>query len=541
MNRPTRPSDLLNGLLCQEWLICNAEQLADSPSPLDQAASLGVIARLWGPTNRTERERCLAGELQDPSAGAVAWVRGLAEVEVSRLEEQAIAEATRLPLLLEELRRLDPDESEERLKAVQRLMQRRDVLESVAFLLSSIRRAKKLRAALRLVDQDAVASFSFFPTVATFEGNPWLREVARREPDSWWGSFADSERESSAARKSPGPPLFQLEVFRPFERQAEPAVFVARESCAGRSPLPASGGEAILSRTVRAWCRDQVEQLLLRQGRCKVERSVRFAFGAEDPPRDMRQLAVWFRSGWDEPESRILSDIWDVGDSAPWVFVLIPKDSVQDRDRVLARIRDGESSEDSSLLAELRQQLLPRMRVMLAGGREFRAGSLADSLSQALMVALDRLYPRFSEADEPSAHISGPRPVAAAILDYVNTGKRGGELVELFQGPGFGWPLEAIHGAICTLVEDGLLTASYESGKPVEAKNLQAGSLGRVIFRATDYDRQLLLHLLKLAKGLPGTEEIRRELGSSRPMDREVVARLVERVSQLIEEAIGKR
>ena len=145
-------------------------------------------------------------------------------------------------------------------------------------------------------------------------------------------------------------------------------------------------------------------------------------------------------------------------------------------------------------------------RVYLAGGSPYEAESLAAAVEDAANDALKRLYPRFGVADDsrwgkvfdqarkgsPAAlevldfrHPPQDHPVCAAVLKAAGSGKKGSDLVRGFSGHPYGWPRDAINGALAVLVVHGQLRVS-RNGQVVDVKALDPRSISSMEFRAED-------------------------------------------------------
>ena len=71
-------------------------------------------------------------------------------------------------------------------------------------------------------------------------------------------------------------------------------------------------------------------------------------------------------------------------------------------------------------------------------------------------------------------------PKAAA---YIGPGKKGAEIRDQFEAPPFGWPRDAIDGALYALLAAGHLKATDAASKPVDAKSLDRAKLTQTHFQ----------------------------------------------------------
>jgi hypothetical protein len=124
---------------------------------------------------------------------------------------------------------------------------------------------------------------------------------------------------------------------------------------------------------------------------------------------------------------------------------------------------------------------------------------LKDRLHAAAQAALVRLYPRFDMADDPGwervvraaqggqtdalkavGHNGPPEtnPVCQAILGRLASGRRGRELRDEFEGPTYGWPQDAIDGALLVLAQTGQVRVLGEDGKEAVLRSLPRQKIG---------------------------------------------------------------
>src|SRR5262249_17835181 len=134
------------------------------------------------------------------------------------------------------------------------------------------------------------------------------------------------------------------------------------------------------------------------------------------------------------------------------------------------------------------EDLLNATLVYVAGDAEPVGGMLLETkVHEAARSCLDRLYPKFHEADHPDWHrviersrkgdgdaleAAGPKgdpdepPVCSAVLGYVGSGKKGTDVRKRFANPPYGWPQDAIDAALVVLHRAGMVQARL-GGEPV--------------------------------------------------------------------------
>jgi hypothetical protein len=156
-------------------------------------------------------------------------------------------------------------------------------------------------------------------------------------------------------------------------------------------------------------------------------------------------------------------------------------------------------------LAELVEQLLAGVRVFQAGGQEAVDGNeLADRINRAAKSSAIRLYSQFDAADHDlwskvleearkgnlealkavgHTQEADKHPVCQKLLAYIGPGKKGAEIRDQFEAPPFGWPRDAIDGALYALLAAGHLKATDVTSKPVDAKSLDRAKLTQTHFQ----------------------------------------------------------
>jgi hypothetical protein len=156
-------------------------------------------------------------------------------------------------------------------------------------------------------------------------------------------------------------------------------------------------------------------------------------------------------------------------------------------------------------LAELLDQLIAGVRVFQAGGQEAVDGNdLADRINRAAKSSAIRLYSQFDAADHDMwskvleearkgnlealkavghTQEADKHPVCQKLLAYIGPGKKGAEIRDNFEAPPFGWPRDAIDGALYALLAAGHIKAFDAAAKPVDAKSLDRAKLTQASFQ----------------------------------------------------------
>lgn len=316
--------------------------------------------------------------------------------------------------------------------------------------------------------------------------------------------------------------------------------------------------ESKISSDRAALLRGEVEKkigkLNLRQGRTKTPREYLLHFGAEPPKTDDAKIPVWVRDGWSDDDQSFNSDARRAGNEDPTIFVWIPRRAAEGLNEALitlcaaqetldargvpssqegrearAAIENRRADVDRKLREEILPDIFAQARVVQAGGTELTGGSLHERIMAAAENSLVRLFPEFDEADdtrwvkalERARGGSGDplqaighqaetekHPVAAKVLAFIGAGKKGAEIQKHFTGSPYGWPSDAVDGAIYALLAAGHIRASLDH-QPVEAgalerRRIAAAELRRENVVVTAAQRIALRKLLQTA-GIPFT------------------------------------
>lgn len=156
-------------------------------------------------------------------------------------------------------------------------------------------------------------------------------------------------------------------------------------------------------------------------------------------------------------------------------------------------------------LTELLDQLFGGVRVFQAGGQEAQNGNdLTDRINRAAKSSAIRLYSQFDAADHNQwskvldearkgnlealkavghSQEADKHPVCQKLLAYIGPGKKGAEIRDNFETPPFGWPRDAIDGALYALLAAGHLKASDVTSRSVDAKSLDRAKLTQTSFQ----------------------------------------------------------
>ena len=324
--------------------------------------------------------------------------------------------------------------------------------------------------------------------------------------------------------------------------------------------------------------RDGMGAVRLVQGSCKEPRKLSLHFGQEPPTAGGHDIPVWIRDGWSVEERNVRLEARAAGAENSVVHLFIPKSSADDMSRLIAaqsaasgtldfkgvpstpegvEARKGMETrrEDAARqLQTLAGHVVGQAKVFQGGGNERTEVALADKVREAAHASLARLFPEFGYAD----HVEWPKAidrardgaehpleildysgkteahsVCAAVLAFVGSGKKGRDIRSHFSAPPYGWPRDAIDGALIALFSGGHVRVSV-NGAPVPPKQFDQGKVPAADFRveAAVIDATQRLRLRKLFQ-TAGVD--------CRPNEETMAAgRLLERLYELAEGAGGE-
>ena len=271
----------------------------------------------------------------------------------------------------------------------------------------------------------------------------------------------------------------------------------------------------------------QTRGLAFAHGASRTKREFALFFGYDAPSATGDSVPVWVRDEWSVSEATVRAEAQRAGTDSPMLFVFLPRrdaDTLKDRLSNVAAALETISARPTPVTPEgvearnamqsradaekrqldaLIQQIIGGARIFAGGGNELSEGSLSASLRLAVEGALDRLFPDFSLADNAGwgrvferAAAGAPdaltavgyqgeaeqHPVCRIVRQFVGvSGKKGLEVRQKFKGEGYGWPQDAIDGALLALVGAGCVHAR-RNGNPVRLTDLQRSQIGQTEF-----------------------------------------------------------
>lgn len=271
-----------------------------------------------------------------------------------------------------------------------------------------------------------------------------------------------------------------------------------------------------------------VHKLMLPHGNSKVSRNIFPIFSGQLPKDADQDIHVWVRDGWNVDENSVRADARQAGNQSPTVFVHIPKRSADDLRQHLIDFKASSATLDKRgtpntpegieakaamdttrqvadrKISELLGEAFSGARVFQGGGSEILGNNLQDMIIEAAENSLNRLYPQFHVADHvgwakvfEKAQKGAPdslkavgdegetvkNPVCKAILGFIAGGKKGLDIRPHFESSPYGWSRDAVDGGLQVLIVAGLIRAEDEKGNPVDLKDMERKSIGKVTFK----------------------------------------------------------
>lgn len=267
-------------------------------------------------------------------------------------------------------------------------------------------------------------------------------------------------------------------------------------------------------------------------GDSKESRKFDRHIGDDSPATTSTDIPVWIRDEWNVTEASVRAAAAAAGTDSPTVFVVLPRldaEAIRDALGSHAAAADAiaqrpEPQTDEGRQAKLGMQsriqqseerlailfgtVLSKASVFQGGGNELTTGSLRSGIEAAGGHSLARLFPKFKMADNPGwekvitkARDGAPdslasvgwtggvpaQPVCKEVLARITGGgTKGSDLHRDLGDPPYGWPKDAIDGAVLALLANGNIRATL-NGQPVgRAKELLRTQIGKALLYKED-------------------------------------------------------
>ena len=279
---------------------------------------------------------------------------------------------------------------------------------------------------------------------------------------------------------------------------------------------------------IRATYSELVKTKSISHGKSKIPRTLHTTFASQLPSDSDDKMYIWVRHGWSTTKSSVIAEARQVGNQSPTIFVFIPKTSSDDLRHQLMDFKSAsmvlqkrgtptspEGIEARSSMETIKQTADARISELLAdafsdarvfqgGGHEIIGNRLSDMISEAVENSMQRLYPKFSVADQngwdkvyskakqgaPDALVMigyngdpSEQSVCKEILAFIAGGKIGAAIREHFEGPKYGWPRDAIDGALQVLLVSGVIQAHGDRGQIADPRQLERSQIGKAVFK----------------------------------------------------------
>lgn len=270
-----------------------------------------------------------------------------------------------------------------------------------------------------------------------------------------------------------------------------------------------------------------VKGIKLQHGVSKVPRKVVCHFGEEPPEATGHDIPVWIRDGWNCTEKSVLDAARAAGTDSPVVFVYIPKASADDLKNQIIRAEAAEGTinfkgvpstpEGQEALNAMRSRLqnakaseneligsiVDNAKVFKGGGTEQFELTLTEKVRSGCEDALDRLFPHFRDADHKNWPVVMTRAkggsdtpleavewtgateqhaVCKELMHEIGADLDGKSVRKKFEDSPYGWPRDAIDGALIALHTTGHVTATF-SGSPLSVGQLDQNKIAKTKFR----------------------------------------------------------
>ena len=273
---------------------------------------------------------------------------------------------------------------------------------------------------------------------------------------------------------------------------------------------------------LRAGTKQALKPVSLQQGTSKQARKLAVELSSSRPTTSNDEVTLWVRDGWSDDDKSVLNDARAAGVNSPLLFGFLPRLHHEDLRQAIASQVAAQETLDAHgpaatpeaiearkavethlevarhRIEELLGHVIGGAKVFLGGGQEVSGIELADKVQDSANSALDRLFPQFSEADHANwgqvvtraragdvgalSQVGYPgdvtkHPVCRRVIDLIGGGKKGKDIREHFKSAPFGWPQDAIDGALLVMVVAGNLRATI-NGQPAQAQTLPQNQVG---------------------------------------------------------------
>ena len=263
-------------------------------------------------------------------------------------------------------------------------------------------------------------------------------------------------------------------------------------------------------------------------GASKEPRTLYPVFDSDLPKDVVSRVYIWVRDGWNIEVQSVQADARQAGLQSPTIFVFIPRRHADELRHYLIEYKAAvavlerrgnpntpEGIEARAVIETTKQtaegkinefldEAFSGAHVFQGGGAEIVGIDLQNMIEDAAEKSLIRLYPQFKTADNAawtkvhelaskgsvdSLKATGDtgepdgNPVCKEIKKYIAAGKRGADIRTQFDSPPYGWPADAIDGALRVMLVAGLIRAQDDRGVVIDPKELGRKDIAKTFFK----------------------------------------------------------
>lgn len=275
---------------------------------------------------------------------------------------------------------------------------------------------------------------------------------------------------------------------------------------------------------VQTHIRRMVGQTRLTQGQCAEPRPLSTCFESTLPADAKDKLYVWVHN---DSEKNFLHTARGATSDQATILLYVPNLHKSDLIDAMIELKAAEQTlsnkgtpkteagRDAKAAMEHRmavaqgridvinKEIFAGIQIKMAGGSDVDGDTVEEQLKSAGSKAIERLYPEFDKADDPrwaqvynaarktggetaldllSGSTGNSHPVTETISRYLGVGKTGKEIQQNFSSAPYGWPSDAIDGALVAMLASSQLNANI-NGQVVDAKTLERRDIAKATFK----------------------------------------------------------
>jgi len=282
---------------------------------------------------------------------------------------------------------------------------------------------------------------------------------------------------------------------------------------------------------IRSCAHDAIKNVQLQhEGERKEKRKLTIHFGEDVPEVDGDSVPVWIRDGYSTSEKTIVDSARAAGTDSPVIFVFLSRGNAdglrsqiiryeaasgtiqfkgvtstpegdEAKNAMETRVKDAQAQRD-----EFINEIIDGAKVFKGGGTEVQQVTIDQKIAEAGKASLVRMFPDFKDADFKNWPVVISRakngdetplqaigwneeaklhPVCKVLYREIGAGAEGRHLQKKFGEAPFGWPGDAIDGALMALHNAGNVTVRA-GGENVAAGRLDQTKIKKAEFRLVD-------------------------------------------------------